>query len=73
MDPVFSLVLKGLLIVGTVFGVFFGHRYFKIKQDNPVEELVEKVVEEETGVDVGSMEKELEKDVPVSPTPDDKK
>lgn len=70
MDPIMGLIIKGFLVVLTIGGVFFSHKYLKMKQDNPIEEIIEKVVQEETGIDVDAAEKELEKDIPGS---DDKK
>lgn len=52
MDAIFSLVIKGILIVSAVAGVFFTQKYFKTKDDNLIEEIVEHEIKKETGFDI---------------------
>lgn len=52
MDAVLSLILKLSLIIVAAGGVFLGKKYFKAKDDNFVEEMVEHEIKKQTGLDI---------------------
>lgn len=52
MDAVLSLILKLSLIIVAAGGVFLGKKYFKAKDDNIVEEMVEHEIKKQTGLDI---------------------
>lgn len=47
-----SLLLKGLIVGGALVAGLASTWLFKMKNDNPVEQIAEKILKEETGQDV---------------------
>lgn len=50
--PIFEILLFGLIPLCSIVGGIFYTKYPKIKQDNVIEESIEKIIKEKTGIDV---------------------
>lgn len=52
MDFILSLFLKIGLLAIAVGGVFVSHKYLKTKDDDQVEEMVEQIIKDQTGIEI---------------------
>ena len=48
----FGYILKITLLIAGVIGVFVGQKYFNMKDDNIVEQIVEEEIKEVTGISI---------------------
>lgn len=52
MDLITGLIVK-FLVVGSCVGLFFGIRSkFEMRDDSPMEQVLEQVIKQETGLDI---------------------
>jgi len=59
-----SLLLKVAIVLGAVIIGIISTYVFKLKKDNPAEEIAEEVIKQETGIDIDLSPESSEKSQP---------